>query len=67
MNTNPRSKLQIEIRTAEKKLAKIKEQVRKARATFDFKKEDELTEKAWILISEISGMQAELEAMQESR
>lgn len=64
MSTNPRAKLQKEIHSAEKKLAKIKEQVRKARATLDFKKEDELTEKAWYLIGEIQSMKVELEAMQ---
>lgn len=67
MSTNPRAKLQSEIRRAEKKLEKLKEQVRKARATLDFKKEDESTEKAWILISEIESMRAELEAMRASR
>ena len=64
MSTNPQAKLQREIRAAEKKLAKIKEQIRKARAELDFKKEDELTEKAWILISEIESMKAELESLQ---
>ena len=64
MSTNPRSKLQSEIRRAEKKLAKLKEQVRKARATFDFDAEHESTEKALILQSEIASMQVELEAMQ---
>lgn len=60
-------KLQSEIRRAEKKLEKLKEQVRKARATFDFKKEDESTEKALILQSEIESMRAELEVMRASR
>lgn len=58
--TDPRAKLHGEIRRAKKKLEKIKEQVRKARAAFDFKKEDECTDKAWILISEIESLKAEL-------
>ena len=64
MSTNPRVKLQGEIRRAERRLEKLKAQVRHARATFDFKKEDKSTEKAWILISEIESMKAELEALQ---
>ena len=61
--TNPRARLQSEIRRAEKKLMRLKEQVRKARAELDFDAEHESTEKVWILISEIEGMRAELEAM----
>lgn len=67
MSTNPRAKLQSEIRSAERKLAKLMEQARKARASLDFDKEHESTEKALILQSEIESMRAELEAMQESR
>lgn len=62
--TNPRARLQSEIRRAERKLEKLKEQARKARAALDFDKEHESTEKALILQSEIEGMRAELEAMQ---
>ena len=67
MSTNPCAKLQSEIRSAERKLEKLMEQARKARASLDFDKEHDSTEKALILQSEISGMRAELEAMQESR
>ncbi|WP_180245217.1 hypothetical protein [Escherichia coli] len=51
-----------EILRAEKKLEKLKEQARKARAALLFDKEHELTEKALILQSEIESMKAELAA-----
>ena len=56
--------IQNEIRRAERKLEKLKEQARKARAAFNFDKEHEITEKALILQCEIEGMKEELEAMQ---
>lgn len=61
--TDPRAKLQSEIRRAERKLEKLKERARKARAALDFAAEHESTEKALILQSEIESMQAELEAV----
>lgn len=60
MSTNHRAKLQSEIRRAERKLEKLKEQARKARALLDFDKEHEFAEKALILQAELAGMQAEL-------
>lgn len=62
--TNPRARLHSEIRRAERKLEKLMEQARKARAALDFDTEHESTEKALILQSELAGMRAELEAMQ---
>lgn len=62
--TNPRARLQREISRAERKLEKLMEQARKARAALDFDAEHESTEKALILQSEIAGMKADLEAMQ---
>ena len=49
-----------EIRRAKKKLEKLKEQARKARAALEFDKEHESTEKDLILQCEIESMKAEL-------
>ena len=62
--TNSRTRLQSEIRRAERKLEKLMEQARKARAALDFDAEHENTEKALILQSDLAGMRTELEAMQ---
>ena len=64
MSTNPRAKLQSEIRRAEKKLEKLKAQARKARAALDFDTEHESSEKALILECELESMKLELEALQ---
>ena len=64
--TDPRAKLQSEIRRAERKLEKLKERARKARAALDFAAEHESTEKALILQSEIEALRAERDALLEA-